>query len=235
MQILEKLSTQIKWELNLLYTVPPFQQQDEWDCGWFCREHAFHCFVLCQMLHVPASILQGDFVVKPIEQSGIQSLDSNCDHAWCKIQDTCPVDLSMTFQLFNSGNLVWPQLDGAVIGAGKNGSFEITYSSNEIEFRKKVDEAKSTNWIGFLERKAVKIPINDLIDNPYLFFHKPAKDGWAEVHGVNIFSKICLHLYKVYNGHEKPLYSNHTPYTAIRAVKAKYGAATPKIKRIIRG
>ena len=218
----------------MLYTVPPSRYSGGLDCGWYCREHAFHCFVLCRMLQIPASILQGDFVVKTIEQPGISSLDTDAGHAWCSVENVCPVDLSMTFQLFGGGNtVVGPQLAGGVVGEGRNGDFQITYSSNESEIRKKYNETEKTNWIGFLERETLKIPIETLIDDPYLFFRKPPEGSWAEVHGVSIFSKVSLHLYKVYFGHEKPLYLNHTSHAAIRAIKAKYGAATQKIKRII--
>jgi hypothetical protein len=232
---LKNFANRIKPELNLLYTVPPFKLSDSLDCGWFCREHAFHCFVLCKMLKMPASIIRGDFIVHT--ETGLTdlcSLDCANDHAWCQVGEVCPVDLSATFALFGGGQVVvGPQLSSAVCGCGKNGDFTVTYTKDESEFRKSVKKPEIATWFGLLERERLNFPANDLIDNPFLFLHRPQKDGWAEIHGANIFSKISLHLYKLFRGEVNPLHTNHSPKTALSAIKARYGAATQKIKRII--
>lgn len=228
-------SESIKPELNLLYTVPPFKRDGEFDCGWYCREHAFHCFVLAQMLGVPSTIIVGDFVVHAGNGlPNICSLDCSSDHAWCQIGDVCPLDLSATFRLFGGGHiLVGPQLNGAVLGCGKNGDFTITYTKDEKAFRQQVAKPELKPWFGLLERQRLSVRLNDILDDPFIFLHRPQKDGWAEIHGANIFSKISLHLYKVFKGEIKPLNPNHSPDSALSAIKARYGAATQKIKRIM--
>ena len=234
MNALKLLSEQIKPELNLLYTVPPFKKDGHHDCGWYCREHAFHCFVLCNMLHLPCSIVQGDFAVLADGLPGVTSLDAHSDHAWCQVQEVCPVDLSMTFHLFGGGHvLVGPLLDNAVLGTGTNGNFAITYSTDEKQFRKVHEKPEFPNWVGFLERQRLAFPINALLDDPFLFLHRPKKEGWADIHGLSIFSKISMHIYKVFQGDLEPLHPKHSPASALQVIKARYGAATIKIKRII--
>ena len=233
--VLKVFANRIKPELNLLYTVPPFKINDSLDCGWYCREHAFHCLVLCKMLKISVSIIRGDFAVHTeTNLPGVCSLDCPNVHAWCQVGDVCPVDLSATFALFGGGSfVVGPQLSTTVCGCGRNGDFTVTYTKDESEFRKLVKAPEIPTWFGFLERQRLDFPINDLVDNPFLFLHRPQKDGWAEIHGANIFNKISLHLYKLYRGEIDPLYKNHSPSSALSVIKTRYGAATQKIERII--
>ncbi len=235
MSALDIFASRIKPELNLLYTVPPFKTGSSLDCGWYCREHAFHCFILAGMLKIPATIIKGDFIVHTDSAlADLTSLDNRNDHAWCSVGGVCPVDLSVTFKLFGGGNIiVGPQLKSAVVGCGKNGDFEVTYTKDEAAFRRLLKEPEISTWFGLLERQQFNFELGQIIDDPFIFLHRPQKGGWAEVHGANIFSKISLHLYKVFRGDISPLFTDHSPDSALSVIKARYGAATQKIKRII--
>ncbi len=237
MSALNTFACRIKPELNLLYTVPPFKAGKVIDCGWYCREHAFHCFILAKMLKLSTSIVKGDFIVHTdTGLTDLCSLDCTNDHTWCQIEGVCPVDLSVTFRFFGGGQIiVGPQLEGAVLGDGKNGDFIVTYTTDEEAFRRQVAKPELKTWFGLLERQRLNLGIDCLLDYPFIFLHRPPKDGWAEIHGANIFSKISLHLYKVFKGETKPLSRNHSPDSALNAIKTRYGAATQKIKRIIQG
>src|SRR5882724_3088961 len=105
-------------ELNLLYTIPPFQKRDSQDGGWFCREHSFHCAVLCEMLKVNACIFLGQYFVKlGLDESRTSKISIHGEHAWCSVGDTKPVDLSMTLKYFRTEA---PKVSG-VFGKEKNG------------------------------------------------------------------------------------------------------------------
>src|SRR5271157_940189 len=63
----------IKPELNRIYTEPPSALHGGADMGLFCREHAFHCAVLCILLGFPAAIKRGDFSAILDEDTGVTS------------------------------------------------------------------------------------------------------------------------------------------------------------------
>jgi hypothetical protein len=239
MNIQKRIAGLVKLELNHLYTVPPFKGDGYLDCGWYCREHALHCFVLCHMFGIGCELICGDFTVAPgLPLAAVTSPDAKADHVWCQTDDSCPFDLSMTFHLFGGGEsanaAIGPQLAGGITAPGQNGDFSVIYTKDESFFRSLSETPPVVPWIGFLERQRLGIPIFDLLQDPFLLLHRPPRGGWAELHGASIFNKISLHLYKLAKGHVAPLRATHSPQEAVQTIRARYSASTQKVERIIR-
>jgi hypothetical protein len=122
-------------ELNHIYTTPPFQGAGYFDCGWFCREHAFHVYVICSFLRISCKIVRGQFLVKVPGLPALCSWKSGADHDWCRVKDHTPVDLSMTFKLFGGG----PQLPGPITKPGRIGPYEVFLDTDESVFEQRID------------------------------------------------------------------------------------------------
>jgi hypothetical protein len=219
------LEATIKPELNAIYVEPPFMMEGGWDCGWFCREHALHTYVLANMLHRRASIKTGDFVIRSEQGTAITSIDSGADHAWCEIEGITPVDLSMTFVHFKGS---FPHLP-IVYGAQPTGNFTIRYFSQENDLAK--DPRTGAFAISYIERQTSRPEVEELLRFPYRFLHPPPEGlkRWTEIHGSEIFSKTSAHLYRLVKGHMKPLSRSRSAKQIIKFIKSHYPNATNEI------
>ena len=231
MQLKRILESVIKPELNAIYIEPPFLIDGGWDCGWFCREHALHTYVLARMLRKEATIKTGDFVIHSEDGIGITSIKTGADHAWCEIEAVAPVDLSMTFAHFEGR---FPHLP-IVYGTGPAGHFAVRCFSSEEDVRN--DPGAGTFAISYIERETVKSAPEKLVRSPYSFLYAPAKGfpKWTEIHGDEIFSQTTAHLYRLARGNIRPLASSQSPKQIIKFIKSRYPNATKKILSIIQG
>lgn len=225
MQLQNILERRIKAELNAIYTEPPGVTSGGHDCGWFCREHALHTYVLALMLGRHAAIKIGDFKIDSAEGEGLTTIDSGADHAWCEIDGVVPIDLSMTFVHFHGQ---FPKLP-LLYGTGTIGAFTSRYFTAEADFLH--DDAAGTFAISLLERQSISPPLSDILQQPYSFLHLPLNDAprWTEIYGSDIFSKTSLHLYKLALGHLEPLFHSRPAKGILKFIKTHYSNATNQI------
>ena len=219
------LQSTIKPELNAIYTEPPFMMEDGWDCGWFCREHALHMYILAIMLRQHASIKTGDFVIHSENGTGITSINSGADHAWCEIDGTVPVDLSMTFSHFKGE---FPYLP-IVYGAKSSGKFDVRYFLPEENLSS--DRGAESFAISYIERQTIRPDVSELLEFPYHFLHAPPAGlrKWTDIHGPEIFGKTTAHLYRLAKGQLKPLCRSRSAKQIIKFIKSHYPNSTREI------
>jgi hypothetical protein len=215
----------IKPELNAIYVEPPFMADGGWDCGWFCREHALHTYILANMLHRRASIKMGDFVLHSERGTGITSINSGADHAWCEINGVMPIDLSMTFSYFKGA---FPYLP-IVYGAKLSGKFDVRYFLREEDLVN--DSGAGSFAISYIERQTIQPAVEELLESPYQFLYQPALGSkkWTEIHGDEIFSKTTVHLFRLAKGQLKPLCRSRSVKQIMKFIKTHYSNATNEV------
>jgi hypothetical protein len=179
----------IRPELNKIYTEPP-SSRGGGDMGLFCKEHAFHCMFLCEMLGHAAVIKRGDLTFRLEDSTVYSSFGTNSDHAWCKVDDTVPVDLSANFEYYPADA---PNID-LVYGSGKRGTYTISYTADSREYERYIEDRTTLPRIYYLETETVELTPGDLLDDPHRFLIKPPQGGIVELFGRDIFSAINLHL-----------------------------------------
>jgi hypothetical protein len=225
MSLRSVFETAIKPELNAIYVEPPFMMEGGWDCGWFCREHALHTYVLASMLHQSASIRTGDFVIDSEDVTGITSINSGADHAWCEIEGIMPVDLSMTF-VHSKGRFPYLPI---VYGTKAAGRFDVRYFLSDDDL---VNESGAGSFaISYVERQTIKPDVKELLEFPYQFLYAPPAGlkKWTEIHGLEIFSKTTAHLYRLAKGYLKPLCRRRSAKQIIKFIKSHYPNAVRDI------
>jgi hypothetical protein len=240
-EFLQLLNSLLRPELNMLYSVPPFDRgtPGSFDAGWFCREHAYHSAIVANMCGCESAIFTGHFVVNFQRVGGtmeITSLDTSAGHAWCSVGSMKPVDLSMHLQYWPGDH---PVLSG-VFGTDPQAGFEVLYSTNETDTRAARVAKANDNWIGFLEEQKVGIPVDDLVTDPFLFLQQAGNQGWDKLHGLDVFQKVNLHLYDIACKETKPLWQNWQESDrlvaqnfAISQIKQRYPGATKKVRRAL--
>jgi len=226
------LSSDVKNELNMLYTEPMFETPDGLaDLGLFCREHAYHTYFLCLLFDIPATIKLGHYYIKTSTDIATCSLGSGGDHAWCSTADVYPIDLSMTFHLLPD----FPNTTKPVIGLEKNGEYTIRYFKEMNSFLQCIRENYDPCCIYYLEQETINETKDKLLNEPFCFLLPPLMPGgsWADIYGKDIFSKITFHLYKIALGHIKPLYKYKNTKESVKHIRSKYSAVIQKITEIL--
>jgi hypothetical protein len=208
----------IKPELNAIYTEPPFMMENGWDCGWFCREHALHTYILAVLFRQRASIKTGDFVIHSQNGTGITSVNSGAGHAWCEIDETTPVDLSITFSHFRRE---FPYLP-IVYGAKSSGAFDVRYFLSEEDFSS--DPGAGSFAISYIERQSISPDVSELLAFPYHFLLPPPAGlrKWTDIHGPEIFNQTTAHLLRLAKKQLKPLCGSHSAKQIIKFIKSRY-------------
>jgi hypothetical protein len=232
MKIFSVLRYYIQPELNHLYTVRPFINNEGMDCGWYCREHALHCYHLSKMFGIDADLRRGDFAVNLPGQPMVTSIDSDSDHAWCSIQKKIPVDISITFKYFGAG----PRLKGPIIGTQRNGPYDIIYTKNEREIKDRIKFLPHKHWVSYVEKSVIRIDDEDLVANPFLFLHPPiAGDdlAWVQLYGCDIYSKISLHLREIAMGNISPTYNKFSDKETLEYIISNYSEADEQLLYLI--
>jgi hypothetical protein len=229
MNILKTFRKVIAAELNHLYTVPPFQAPSGLDCGWYCREHAMHAFLVARMFGAEAFLVSGDFAISS-PAIAVHSIGSGDGHSWCSINGIIPVDLSITFKYFKGVS----QLNSPIAGSGKNGEWKIRYSKDDSIVDSFSDH---TNEIALIERKIEKHNENDILQNPYCFIHPPAETGppsWHTLYGQDIYARITLHCFSLATGHNKSIRHKFTSTGAVKYISDNYHEAVNIIRKTIK-
>ena len=220
MSVLKTLRERVAPELNHLYTVAPFESEGAVDSGWHGREHALHAFFVARMFGAEADLRTGDFAVISRFAPPMTSMGSENDHAWCSINGTVPVDLSMTFRHFGAV----PQLRSAIIGEGPNGEWHVHHAEDESV----LDEGIETgNELLFIEKKIHTETEAALLADPFLFL-RPPRPGepadWRATHGPDIYAKITLHAFACAKGDAKGLRQRMTAPEAAKWISENYVA-----------
>jgi len=219
----------IKPELNRIYTEPPSALHGGADMGLFCREHAFHCAVLCILLGFPAAIKRGDFSAILDEDTGVTSYGDESDHAWCEVGGIVPVDLSANFEYYGTR---LPNLD-LVYGPGRRGVYEVSYTGDVGEFEKHMRGEAPLPKLLYSERETVQIPIGEMLDDPHCFLIKPPRGGLEELFGKVIFNSINLHLFDLAHGRTRRLTTYKDSKSTVRTIGNRYPDATSRVKRLL--
>lgn len=192
MSVLKTLRDTVAPELNHLYVVPPSESAGGLDFGWHGREQALHAFFVARMFGATADICSGDFAVLSRFVPPLTSMGRDERHAWCSINGTAPVDLSITFKYYGDA----PQLRSAIVGEGRNGDWEIQYAYDESPLDESV---QNRNEILFIETDVHEETASALLKDPYSFLASPrAEDvtGWHALYGPSIYAKISLHSFR---------------------------------------
>ena len=180
----------IKPELNKIYTEPPAQRGGGQDMGFFCREHAYHCYFLCRMLRYDAAIKTGDLTFSFDTSFLWTSFNSGSDHAWCEVSRVVPVDLSVNFQFYGTAP---PNID-LIYGPGERGAYSVSYIADATDYEQHVYDRPAHPSIAYLERETIPLSYGDLLDDPHRFLIKPpGHGGMVALFGDHIFSSINLH------------------------------------------
>ncbi len=229
MKLLRYLLGVGKRELNHLYTEPPAFRNGGRDEGWFCREHAFHTYFVARILGISCSIKRGHFAALLPQGGGLTSFDTDGDHAWCSVGACVPVDLSIGFLYYPD----YPQLQSAIYGIGKNGSFEVEYTTNAEAFRSLLTRTVESPRLRYLELPFSQPDDKTLLEAPETFFYASNESGWLSLYGPDVFSKITLHIYKLVRGDVVPLCGKLDPPTSFRYIRTRYSAARAKIHALL--
>jgi len=219
-------------ELNHLYTAPPFKTKTGIDCGWFCREHAYHVHLVCSLLKIQSDIRLGEYAIHTPLIGSVVYLDLQGEgHAWNSIKRNLPVDTSMTFLHFAFGQ--GPQLGNTIANTGKNGAFEIVYTK-DYETAKAYDGLYNT--VFFVENSVLDRASDELLIDPFLFIHPPNINdplNWTSLFGSDIYAKITLHCYNIAQRRVKSLQKSKTNNEAIEWIANSYPDATNILLQIL--
>jgi hypothetical protein len=229
MELESLLRDSIKPELNKIYTEPPRRHPGGLDMGFFCREHAYHCYFLCKMLGYDAAIKRGDLTFSFDASFAWTSWGDGADHAWCQASGTLPIDLSVNFACYhNSFNVE------LVYGLSHRDAYTLSYNTDATEYEQHVNNPPVHPHIAYLERETVAIPPGDLLDDPHRFLIKPpGANGWAAVYGNHIFSSITLHLFYLATGKTQRLTTYKDSQSTARTIAGRYPNAIKDVKGII--
>lgn len=218
----------IRPELNKIYTEPP-SSRGGGDMGLFCKEHAFHCMILCNMLGHSAVIKRGDLTFRLEKSTVYSSYGSDTDHAWCQVNGIVPVDLSANFEYYESDAA---NID-LVYGCGQRGPYTITYTADIAEYERHLDDRTALPRLYYLETDSVEIATAELLDDPHRFLIKPPRGGMAELFGRDIFNAINLHLFDLANGKTKRLTTYKDSKSTVKTIGNRYPTATTKVKAVL--
>jgi len=210
------LRDKVKPDLNLVYVEPPFYVESGLDFGWFCREHALHLYILARILGFRSEIEIGDITVSNSDFF-LSTVGSGSDHAWCKVGDVTPVDISISLQHV-------PELNGVDIVFGCQAPFSKPYTVFHFDgrdARSLQESASSGPAITFVRHRSFCPDPRDLVLNPYTFLI-PSPQGtrsFADTYGTEIFDMITLHCLRLVEGKESPWFPVLNAKTAIRAAQ----------------
>jgi hypothetical protein len=228
MDIGATLRKRIAPELNHLYTTSPFPLADgSLDGGWYCREHAFHVFILARLFGVDSDIRRGDFIVSVSGFPQIHSLDITDDHMWCRVGSMLPVDLSLTLRYFDG----LPQLQMPITKAGTNGSYRVDYTTKEVDPERCRDKS-----IVLIEREVVAVSPMELLRDPYRLLHPPNPAdsmNWDARYGPEIYARITLHCLRVATGHAKTTRNRLSAADAPKWITDTYPNALDELTRLL--
>lgn len=235
MCLVDSLVQKVKPELNHIYTEPPFSASGGPDLGWFCREHALHLYGLAGLMGLDARICIGDFVLLHPDYGWYTSVTDSSDHAWCKIEGSSPIDVSLTIRH------LFPEVPDVALIHNDHPELAspfVLHSSVEeadSEFKKWL-ESKSP-VIAYNEKGMLKPDILELHSNPYEFLFEPIGRGprLTEVLGIDIFFGITFHCYRLVMQNARLLKDYRNSWQAMRGIARFATEAKEQMTKIALG
>lgn len=218
MDLIEILKSKVKPELNHIYTERPIDILGGEDLGWFCREHALHIYGLAVLLNKPAAICTGDYILRRPGGDSFHSVGAAADHAWCRIDDIAPVDVSFTIKH------IYTDLRDASLVYGDHPKliepFQLKYGvdlPNDVFF-KFTRHAKPL--IAYNEKGSVQEDLLGLMNNPFRFLREPPSGfpTFPEIHGSDVFYAITYHCYRLATEDIKPLSRYMSPSDTVKRI-----------------
>ena len=228
------LSKKVKPELNHIYTEPPKHTMSGLDCGWYCREHALHLYVLALLLKKSAAICLGDFILRRPGADSYNSVGDESDHAWCCVGDCSLADVSMTVKYIYpdipNGKLVYMNRPELAKGFSIKHHVQMP-DENFIEFAK-VDKL----LIAYNEKSRMQPLPLPLLSEPFEFLHRPppGKPTFLELFGSSVFFSVTYHCFRLITEDIKPLYSYRDPSSTVRQIVKYNPNAKEEIERLLR-
>jgi len=229
MDLEQTLRDRIKPELNFLYTEKPGWREGGNDFGWFCREHAYHTYFLCRMLAGDAEIVRGHVSLHAADgEEVLSSFGEDSDHAWVRVRDVCPVDLSFTLEYFD---VDLPSID-LVYGRGQRGGYFVTYETGQRDNKRNVPP--DLHHLRYAEHEVVSVTPESLLIDPFNLLKPGKRGGLAAELGNDIFDRITYHLYRVAIGEIDPFRAYVRPWQqAMKRIKAKNPDASQLVRRLL--
>src|SRR4030067_1158098 len=192
----------IKPELNLIYSTPPFDVEGETDFGWFCREHAYHLFLMARLLKLKSNVILGNTHIKA-GSNALYTIGLDRGHAWCSIDSVNPVDISIFLEHFQGFLHV-----GAIYGSLIEYSSPYVvkyYKVKTTQIEKDLTQDDEFAIIYFEQECLDNDPI-ELVQNPFSILLKPSSGKkFTDIYGDDIYSAITLHITKLARGKVKPV------------------------------
>ena len=210
----------------MLYTEPP--RLDTLDWGWFCREHAFHTYLLAKLFRFDAKLKVGHLAIGFPERH--QSVIPDVNHAWCEVQSVSPIDLSAEFSKFPH----FPNLVRPVLGQGTNGAFEVRQFTKHEEFDFEMNSRRNAFSLNYLEFEFTAPSDEILVRNPSKFLLASNPECLVNTHGPRLFAGITLHLRDVVLGHANPWFKTHDPKSVVRLLdEREFKGAVPSLLELL--
>ena len=223
MNLTELLAQKVKPELNHIYTEPPGRRMGGLDCGWYCREHALHLYCLATMLGQSAKICLGDFILRRPGGDTFFSVGDRSDHAWCRIDDCTPVDLSMTVKY------IYPDIRDVRLICGNRPEFAGDFN---VDYRIGLPDAQFMEIAGgnqlvmaYNEKSIQNWSVTDLLSEPFQFLHRPppGSRSFQELFGADVFFAVTYHCYRLVTEDIEPLCRYLEPWKAVARI-VKYNS-----------
>jgi hypothetical protein len=206
MEFIDILRLKIKPELNVIYHRRPFVTKKGLDLGWYCREHAFHLYLVSRLLGHQTKICVGDFWLSlPEKRVRISSSGTEGDHAWCSINGVSPVDISVTLKYASKNTPDIPLVYGC---SPANGSTCRIESLTDLSVGTSAFKQTENNLLTYHEKKTLAFDPISLLEEPYQFLHPPsvAQLSFPGVYGSDVFYRISYHCYRIATGEALPLH-----------------------------
>jgi hypothetical protein len=189
----------------------------------FCREHAFHIYILSLMLGHSASIVNGNFAVHITERKTHHS-DTRSDgvvtpdgHYWNRIDGHEPVDASISFR----GWLPLKTDIGLVWDSDLKGNFDVAVTADVSVYAQTKTTFSDNRSIVYLQHRKMEPDPEELLKDPYSLLIKPSQP-LTQDHGPQIFDKITLHLYMVALGRRAPLHLGRPSFAkSMKTIKSR--------------
>ena len=223
------LAQKVKPELNHIYTEHPKHTVTGLDCGWYCREHAVHLYVLALLLKKSAAICLGDFILRRPDGDCYYSVGDASDHAWCCIDECSPADVSMTVKYIypDIPNVIFVYMDRPDLANGFSIEHHVKITDNSFMNYTTADKL----LIAYNEISRMQPLPLPLLSEPFGFLHRPplGTPTFLELFGSSVLYSITLHCFRLITDNIKPLYSYRDSSSTVRQIMKN----NPNAKEII--
>ena len=227
------LAKNVKPELNHIYTEPPQWTPTGLDCGWYCREHAFHLYVLASIMRKPAEVCLGDYILRRPNSDTFHSIGDESDHAWCRIEDCTLVDVSMTVKH------IYPDIPDVDLVYGnrpdlaKPFAIEHHLDTPDDLFGNLANSDKLL--IAYNEKTRQRPSALALLSDPFEFLHRPLPGSrtFTEVFGDDVFYAITYHCFRLITEGIRPLCLYRDPSSSVRQIMKYYPDAKDAIEHLL--